>query len=254
MKFDGAGKMGTGKAEVKRGRVASASRPRGPASADLAAKIARPRGGRPTKQAAEELGQRILDTAARLFSSQGFAATTMEQVAAECGAGKDTIYRRYPSKAMLFTALMDQLRARVLAEIDEAMGEDGPPLERLRTYARTLLSINMRPELLALNRVALAEAVPSGGVGTPTAADDPFMVRFADLVRSAQTEGLVVTGDPLFIADQLLYATSIKPMIRAMLGDTQFTDLASQDLYFGQAWNLAMAGVARKSNLSSSDH
>ncbi|WP_024281190.1 TetR/AcrR family transcriptional regulator [Xanthobacter sp. 126] len=243
---------------MKRGVVASDSRPRGPASANPAAnpaaKIARPRGGRPTKQAAEELGQRILDTAARLFSSQGFAATTMEQVAAECGAGKDTIYRRYPSKAALFTALMDQLRTRVMAEIDAAMGVDGAPLERLRTYARTLLSINMRPELLALNRVALAEAVPAGGVGTPTAAEDPFMVRFADLVRSAQSKGLVVAGDSLFIADQLLYATSIKPMIRAMLGDSQFTDLASQDLYFGQAWDLAMAGIVRKPNLSSSDH
>ena len=246
--------MGTGKAEVKRGMGANVSRPRGPASADLAAKIARPRGGRPTKQAAEELGQRILDTAARLFSSQGFAATTMEQVAAECGAGKDTIYRRYPSKAALFTALMDQLRAGVVAEIDEAMGEDGPPLERLRTYARTLLSINMRSELLALNRVALAEAVPAGGVGTPTTAEDPFMVRFAELVRSAQAEGLAVTGDPLFIADQLLYATSIKPMIRAMLGDTQFTDLAAQDLYFDQAWDLVMAGIARKPRPRSSGH
>jgi TetR/AcrR family transcriptional regulator, regulator of autoinduction and epiphytic fitness len=254
MKYDEASKMGTGKAQVKRGMIANVHRSPSPASGALPAEIARPRGGRPTKQAAEELGQRILDTAARLFSSQGFAATTMEQVAAECGAGKDTIYRRYPSKAALFTALMDQLRTRVMAEIDEAMGEDGPPLERLRTYARTLLSINMRPELLALNRVALSEAVPAGGVGTPTAAEDPFMVRFSNLVRSAQAEGLAVTGDPLFIADQLLYATSIKPMIRAMLGDAQFTDLASQDLYFGQAWDLAMAGIAQKSNLLSSDH
>lgn len=237
--------MGTAKAEVKRKGVA-VSRSRSPA----AASAPRPRGGRPTKQAAEELGQRILDTAARLFSSQGFAATTMEQVAAECGAGKDTIYRRYPSKDALFTALMNQLRAGIVAEIDAATDKDGPAVGRLRTYARTLLSINMRPELLALNRVALAEAVPSGGVGTPHPAEDPFMVRFADLVRNAQAEGFVVKGDPLFIADQLLHATSIKPMIRAMLGDAEFADVERQDRYFDQAWDLAMAGVARKSGPS----
>lgn len=213
---------------------------------------ARPRGGRPTKQAAVEIGQRVLDTAARLFSSQGFAATTMEQVAAECGAGKDTIYRRYSSKAALFTALMDQLRASVMAEVEAAIDEGGSAMDRLRTYARALLSINMRPELLALNRVALGEAVPAGGVGAPSSTEDPFMIRFADLVRRAQDEGHTVAGDPLFIADQLLYATSIKPMLRAMLGDARFADKDGQDRYFDQAWDLAMAGIARDAKRPSS--
>lgn len=233
---------------MKSGRVqTSVSRtppaPASPAASSSAARV-RPRGGRPTKQAAEELGQFILDTSARLFSEQGFAATTMEQVAATCGAGKDTLYRRYPSKAALFTALMEQLRARVVAEIDSAMATEGPPLERLRAYARQLLAINLRPELMALNRVALAEAVPAGGVRAPAMADDPLMIRFADLVRAAQREGHLADGDALFLADQLLYATSIKPMIRSMLGDAQFSDPAEQERYFAQAWDLALSGMA----------
>lgn len=203
------------------------------------------RGGRPTKKAAEELGHRILATAARLFSTQGFAATTMEQVATACGAGKDTIYRRYPSKAALFTALMDQLRASVVAEIDAALEPESAPLDRLKSYARRLLAINLRQDMLALNRVALAEAVPSGGVRAPAGEDDPFMVRFAHLVAAAQAEGELATGDALFIADQLLYATSIKPMIRAMLGDESFAETGAQDRYFEQAWSLVLAGVAR---------
>lgn len=211
----------------------------------VAATPAQPRGGRPTKKAAEELGQRILATAARLFSTQGFAATTMEQVATACGAGKDTIYRRYPSKAALFTALMDQLRASVVAEIDAALDPESVPLDRLKSYARRLLAINLRPEILALNRVALAEAVPSGGVQAPAGEDDPFMVRFAHLVAAAQAGGQLAAGDPFFIADQLLYATSIKPMIRAMLGDDRFVELGVQDSYFEQAWSLVLAGVAR---------
>lgn len=236
--------MAMRKGEAKVAVSRSGSGARGLTAAGAASPGARPRGGRPTKRAAEELGRRILDTAARLFSSQGFAATTMEQVAAECGAGKDTIYRRYPSKAVLFTALMDQLRARVVDEIDGAMGADGAPMERLRSYARKLLSINMRPELLALNRVALAEAVPAGGVRTPAPAEDPFMVRFAALVGDAQSEGLLRPGDPLFIADQLLYATSIKPMISAMLGNSEFAGVEEQDSYFEQAWHLALTGIA----------
>lgn len=223
-------------------RVVAASRE---SARKVAAAPAPSRGGRPTKQAAEELGQRILATAAHLFSTQGFAATSMEQVASACGAGKDTIYRRYPSKAALFTALMDQLRASVVAEIEAALEPESVPLDRLKSYARRLLAINLRPDMLALNRVALAEAVPSGGVQAPAGKDDPFMVRFAHLVSAAQAEGTLAAGDALFIADQLLYATSIKPMIRAMLGDSQFADGAAQDSYFEQAWSLALAGAAR---------
>ncbi len=151
-------------------RVVAASRE---SARKVAAAPAPSRGGRPTKQAAEELGQRILATAAHLFSTQGFAATSMEQVASACGAGKDTIYRRYPSKAALFTALMDQLRASVVAEIEAALEPESVPLDRLKSYARRLLAINLRPDMLALNRVALAEAVPSGGVQAPAARMTP---------------------------------------------------------------------------------
>lgn len=224
--------------------LASSTRPSAPAKPATSPQPARSRGGRPTKKAAEELGQLILDTAARLFSEQGFAATTMEQVAAACGAGKDTIYRRYPSKAALFSALMEQLQTRVLSEIEGALSQDGPPLERLRSYSRKLLDINLRPELVALNRVALAEAVPIGGVRAPAMADDPLMVRFASLVRAAQTADLLIEGDPLFIAEQLLYATSIKPMIRSMLGETLFVDPNQQELYFAKAWDMALSGIS----------
>lgn len=56
-------------------------------------------GGRPTREAAAQLERRILAVAAELFAAQGYAATSMEQVAEICKAGKDTLYRRYASKA-----------------------------------------------------------------------------------------------------------------------------------------------------------
>lgn len=202
------------------------------------------RGGRPTKRESEELGRRILDIAAGLFATQGFAATSMEQVAAECGAGKDTVYRRYSSKVALFTAIMERFRTEVIQDLDETMREDGPPLERLRRYARSLLSINLRPELLSLNRVALGEAIALGGVKPTPTDEDPLMIRFAALVTDAQRAGDLGSGDPLFIAEQLLYATSIKPMIAAMLGKQQFADTAEQQRYFDHAWSLFMDGAA----------
>lgn len=204
----------------------------------------KPKGGRPSKAAAQALDRRILETAAELFATQGFAATSMEQVATACGAGKDTIYRRYPAKAALFTGIMEDFRKTVICEVDELMSADGASMERLRRYARLLLSINLRPQLLALNRVALGEAVAFGGVQPTPTAEDPLMVRFAALVQEAQAEGALRQGDPLFMAEQLLYATSIKPLIATMLGSNRFSEFSEQERYFDEAWKMFLEGAA----------
>jgi TetR/AcrR family transcriptional regulator of autoinduction and epiphytic fitness len=46
----------------------------------LRAAVKSPRGGRPTKDEAEQLGSRILTAAAELFARQGFAATSMAAI------------------------------------------------------------------------------------------------------------------------------------------------------------------------------
>lgn len=200
-------------------------------------------GGRPTREAAAQLERRILEVAADLFATQGYAATSMEQVAEACKAGKDTIYRRYASKAALFGVLMDSFRAQVVEELSTVMAPQGTPQERLKRYARALLHINLRPQLVALNRVTLGEAVPAKGVQPTPAAQDPFMRQLAELVQQAQSADVLAAGDALFIAEQLLFATSIKPLVAAMLGDTRFNDEREQQAYFDQAWQLFMNGA-----------
>ncbi|WP_323688224.1 MULTISPECIES: helix-turn-helix domain-containing protein [unclassified Rhizobium] len=58
--------------------------------------------GRPLKAEQNAAAERIIDAATTLFATRGFAGTSMEQVASQCGAGKDTVYRRFPSKVALF--------------------------------------------------------------------------------------------------------------------------------------------------------
>ncbi|SAI65757.1 TetR family transcriptional regulator [Bordetella ansorpii] len=190
--------------------------------------------------------RRILDAAAGLFASQGYAATSMEQVAEACQAGKDTIYRRYASKGALFTAMMDRFRIQVQDELAACTPDGGEPLQRLQRYARTLLDINLRVQMVALNRVALAEAVPSKGVRLAPSEQDPLMRRMAELVGQAQAAGSLGEGDAFFMAEQLLYATSIRPLVAAMLGDARFSGQAAQQDYFDQAWALFLQGAACK--------
>ncbi|WP_018063193.1 TetR/AcrR family transcriptional regulator [Martelella mediterranea] len=204
----------------------------------------RARGGRPSKAEAAKLERHILETAANLFATQGFAATSMEQIASACGAGKDTIYRRYPSKTALFSALMAGLQAEVLAELEAALQLDGPALDRLRQYARAILAVNLRPQLVALNRVVLSE--PSALGKRKPEAGDPIMQRLTGLVEEAQNDSAIAAGDGAFLATQLLYATSIRPLMSRLLGETDFEENAAQDDYFCRAWDLFLNGARRQ--------
>ena len=46
--------------------------------------------------------QRILGTAARLFASKGFAATSIDDVMRNCGLTHGGFYMHFPSKAALY--------------------------------------------------------------------------------------------------------------------------------------------------------
>jgi AcrR family transcriptional regulator len=65
--------------------------------------------------------------ALRLVTKRGFRAVTVDQIAAEAGVGKMTIYRRWPSKAAL---VMDSLMALVGNETD--FTEAATAIESLR--------------------------------------------------------------------------------------------------------------------------
>jgi len=57
---------------------------------------------------------RTLEAALGLFSSQGFRATSMRQIADAAGLSVGNVYHHFPSKDSIFQALLDQYWERVL--------------------------------------------------------------------------------------------------------------------------------------------
>ncbi len=208
------------------------------------------RGGRPRRDEAEKTATRILDTAAELFAARGYAATSVEQVAAACSAGKDTIYRRFPSKSALFSAVVARMQCRVLerleAEIARLPAQEDAML-RLRRVARWFLTVNLDPELVAFRRIALSEAVVSDAEAPDAAADDPIMSRLVAVVAEAQEVGaLRHSGGPRRLADHLLHSIVFGPSNDAMLGRKALATKAAQDRYFDEAWDLFLHGATRR--------
>jgi AcrR family transcriptional regulator len=66
---------------------------------------------KPGRPRSSETHQAILDATLALLAEVGFQALSIEQVAARAGAGKMTIYRRWPSKEALVTDAIRSIQA-----------------------------------------------------------------------------------------------------------------------------------------------
>lgn len=97
----------------------------------------------------------IVQAALNLFMEQGYAATSMDSVAGLAGVTKQTVYRYYPSKEELFTAVMEKIRA------DEpppyAFGDADLDTE-LNHFGRDLLAFHLTPGALGVYKMMLSEA------------------------------------------------------------------------------------------------
>lgn len=199
--------------------------------------------GRPAKADQNAAGARIIDAATELFATRGFAGTSMEQVAAQCGAGKDTVYRRFPSKVALFEAVVDHAHGRAVARLKELPIVEGDAIERLKCLMRELLHINMEPDLIALKRITFSEAVVFERKEPIPPQPDPIMNRLVDAVVSAQAEGKIAEGDAALIAIHLIHSMVALPTSSAMMGSPEFDTREAVDLHFDRSWNWLLNGI-----------
>jgi AcrR family transcriptional regulator len=72
--------------------------------------------GRPKLLRRPERRRALIRAAARAFARTGFAATSLDDVAAEAGVTRVLIYRHFDSKADLYHAVLDDLSHRLLEE------------------------------------------------------------------------------------------------------------------------------------------
>jgi AcrR family transcriptional regulator len=104
----------------------------------------RPR-GRPRKTAAElDDGNRrrdLLNAAARLFRSRGYAATSTRDIAAAVGMQSGSPFYHFKSKAALLYAVMEEGMRSALARQQAALGGGADPRERLARLVRVHFDI-----------------------------------------------------------------------------------------------------------------
>jgi len=89
-------------------------------------------------------GERVLQAAARLFREQGYAATTLRDIARAAGMLPGSLHYRYPSKEDILSALMERAIDRLIEGVQAAASAEADPVERVRlailAHVRILLS------------------------------------------------------------------------------------------------------------------
>ena len=84
----------------------------------------------------------LLDTARRLVAEVGVEALSMDVLAAQAGLGKGTVFRRFGSRAGLFTALLDASEKDFQREFMSGpppLGPGADPVDRLVAFGRRRL-------------------------------------------------------------------------------------------------------------------
>jgi len=164
----------------------------------------------------------ILDAATELFLRQGFPRTSMDEVAAQAGVSKQTVYAQFASKEALFVAMVRGMTHGAGDKVQHAM--DALPLgttltEHLIAYAVRQLEVARTPQLMQLRRLVIAEAerFPELGKalyeGGPARAIAGLAAAFAGWAE----QGLLCVPNAQVAASSFNWLVMGEPVNRAML-------------------------------------
>jgi AcrR family transcriptional regulator len=206
--------------------------------------------GRPDAQETEALNEHLLTTATQLFIEHGYAGTSIERVAVVAGAGKQTIYRRYPSKEDLFVAVV-RTASEVLVDagLEARLGEDDP-LISLRETCRKLFDTISEPDAISVLRILIAEGrrFPNLVERVYQAAIEPIHTSMRCLLKRACDVGKIRSDISVDDMQHLLLGiiTGWSIMHQMLLNQRAFATERERNEYFSNAWTLFLEGVVAK--------
>ncbi|HVJ54895.1 MAG TPA: TetR/AcrR family transcriptional regulator [Aliidongia sp.] len=176
------------------------------------------RGGRPSKEQAQQLGEHILDVATELFLAQGYGTTSIEAVAQQARVAKRTFYHRFADKAALFAAVVHRIVERLQPPEMARLYEGGSCEEVLLRLAKLMLRAALTPNALALNRLLLAETARFPELAAVVAREGAAVEaakRIAQMLEIETSAGRLAVEKPAFAAQHFLQMVIGQPQRRA---------------------------------------
>jgi TetR/AcrR family transcriptional regulator, mexJK operon transcriptional repressor len=138
---------------------------RGPAAVRLSAESSatrsdwatNPKAGRPTSDELERRKQKIMQVATAAFVTDGYAGTSLVEIAKGAGVATRTVYQHFGDKESIFRHVMF---ARETAAVfaPPAIGPEDSLLEIMMRAANYIHEVSLRPTTVDLMRLTISES------------------------------------------------------------------------------------------------
>ena len=179
----------------------------------------------------------IIASVNRLLADKGFDLMTVDQVAADVGIAKASLYKHFASKEALAAAAMVRLMERTQALVDlQAARTDASPLQRLMAITRWALEVQLAGEMPIVpsqNSSLRAELMASKGYL------DAIM-RVSDVlggwIVQAQADGAIDPTLPPEVVLYTIYARACDPVPAFLKAGGNFSDAQIVDLVLATCW------------------
>ena len=177
-------------------------------------------------QAREEA---IVQAVNRLLAEKGFDAMTVDEVAAEVGIAKASLYKHFPSKEDLACAAMVRVMRRA-QDFLKSLPADAAPLDNIKAVARWTMEVQLAGEMPSLpsqNSSLRATLMKSRDYmdGLIEISD-----QLGAWIEAAQAAGQLHPGLPPIAVLYTLYARACDPVLEFLKAGGQHTDEQIADL------------------------
>jgi AcrR family transcriptional regulator len=161
----------------------------------------------PDNNAETPISGRILGAAFKTFTEKGYAGTSTLEIATRAKVSKRDLYANFGSKQAVLVACIKNRTARMRLSPDLPVPQNRAMLAAaLKGFGATLLDEVSHPSVIAMFRLAIAEATRSPEVAQTLqeAGRDASRQAVAAMLAQAQSAGLIGAGDPAAMAIQYL--------------------------------------------------
>ena len=175
----------------------------------------------------------IVDTARRLFGERGTTEVSMDDIAAEAGVARSTVYVYFANRDVLLQACLQSMYEQLKNAIAPVVNDDATPDERLRALVLGLLErIDENPAFfrLAMATQSTANAAGSAAVGGALMMIGLDMIGLLEGVVDAAMEATLFRADldrdraVVLIGQQIYGALSVRAGEPDPVPATQATD------------------------------
>jgi TetR/AcrR family transcriptional regulator of autoinduction and epiphytic fitness len=189
----------------------------------------------------------IVSAVNRLLARKGFDAMTVDDVAAEAGMAKGSLYKRFESKEALAAAAMTRVLEQALQRIEQqAERPQVPAIEQLRDVARWSLRALLAGEMPIL-------PAQNSSLRTALLSDKAYLNRLNDVseklgewIIEAQGNGALKRGLGPEVVLWILLATACDPVAGVMKATGQYADEEIVESRVDVLFNGLAGGGSRK--------